>query len=313
MSTKEKPQKPLDILPREDCETHGCPGPNEECRRSFGGEYECQCAPGLERDARSGRCVVPGSCDPTAAVPCDVRKNEKCLLHSSGRYHTCQCGAADRRHPATDVCLRNECLAGEHDCHPSARCIDTDDSFLCVCPAGFLDRSPEPARRPGRVCVAERNECRDGGHNCSPDAICTDTPEAFVCRCRPGFVDYSPNPQLAPGLVCRKLIDECARPELNTCHPNAQCIDTADSYKCVCKPGFSDLDELRNPGRSCEKLQHNEVCGGGQHTCDRNARCIPQGTNDYTCACPSGFKDKSPNPQQPGRVCIPRKHTTVLQ
>ncbi|CAD5215432.1 unnamed protein product [Bursaphelenchus okinawaensis] len=306
LSTKEKPQKPLEILPSTDCQSNGCFGENEECRKSFGGQYECECGLGFERDPHSDKCVVPGSCDPMSPIPCDVRKNEKCLLHSSGRYHTCQCSSTDKRHPVTDICLRNECLIGEHDCDLNARCIDTDDSYLCSCPSGFMDKSIDPVRRPGRHCVAERNECLEGTHNCSPDAICTDTSESFVCRCKPGFIDYSPNPHIAPGLVCRKLINECSRPELNTCHPNAQCIDTADSYKCRCKAGFVDLDELRNPGRNCERVHHNEVCSSGRHTCDKNARCFAQGDDDFTCSCPAGFKDKSPDPvRQPGRVCIP--------
>lgn len=307
LSTKEKPQKPIEILPQYDCHVLGCNGENEECRRNFGGHYECQCGPGFERDPHNDKCIVPGSCDPTQPIPCDLRKNEKCLLHSSGRYHTCQCSSTDKRHPVTDICLRNECLSGEHDCDTNAKCIDTDDSYLCTCPSGFLDKSPDPARRPGRRCVAEHNECLEGTHNCSPDAICTDTPESFVCRCKHGYIDYSPNPHIAPGMVCRKLINECSQPSLNTCHHNADCIDTADSYKCVCKVGFVDLDEFRNPGRNCQKVQQNEMCAAGHHNCDRNARCIAQGNNQFTCACPAGFKDKSPDVNNPGRVCIPCK------
>lgn len=199
-------------------------------------------------------------------------------------------------------------MSGDHDCDPAAKCIDTDDSFICVCPNGYLDNSPDPIKRPGRFCVGERNECVEGTHQCSPDALCTDTPEGYVCRCKAGFIDFSPNPQNTPGLVCKKEINECEQANLNTCHPDAICIDTAESYKCICKAGFDDLDEFRNPGRQCKKIQRNELCNIGMHDCDKNARCVQEGENNYKCICPGGYKDKSPDPERhPGRVCIPSK------
>lgn len=60
--------------------------------------------------------------------------------------------------------MKNECLTGEHDCDRSARCIDTDESYICACQSGFIDHSPNPSERPGRVCVALQNECLDGSN-----------------------------------------------------------------------------------------------------------------------------------------------------
>lgn len=35
--------------------------------------------------------------------------------------------------------MRNECLnKRDNDCDPAAKCIDTDESYLCVCPLGYL-------------------------------------------------------------------------------------------------------------------------------------------------------------------------------
>ncbi|VDM82802.1 unnamed protein product [Strongylus vulgaris] len=62
------------------------------------------------------------------------------------------------------ISVKNECLTGENDCDRSARCIDTDDGYLCACPSGFIDRSADPVSKPGRLCVAEQNECLDGTH-----------------------------------------------------------------------------------------------------------------------------------------------------
>lgn len=155
---------------------------NEECVSESNGQSQCQCSSGFERNRYSNTCVLPGSCDLKSPTPCDLRKNERCLLHPSGRYHTCQCASTAKRHPVTDICLKNECIDGSHDCGINSKCIDTDEGYLCVCPTGFLDQSTDLIHRPGRVCVAEQNECLDGGHNCSPDSICTDLTIGFTCQ-----------------------------------------------------------------------------------------------------------------------------------
>jgi hypothetical protein len=165
----------------------------------------------------------------------------------------------------------DECASGKHDCDKSARCTDTDDSFICACLNGFLDHSRDQSNKPGRVCIAgesissteprktlspsvsEQNECTSNTHNCSANALCTDTPDSYLCRCKPGFVDFSPNPSRFGGVICQEVVNECSNPSLNTCHKDALCIDTTESYKCVCKAGFVDMDELRNPGRNCQK------------------------------------------------------------
>ncbi|KAK5980917.1 hypothetical protein GCK32_013403, partial [Trichostrongylus colubriformis] len=77
--------------------------------------------------------------------------------------------------------------------------------------------------------------------------------------------------------------------------------DTRDAYKCQCKEGYVDHDELRNPGRDCRKA--NQICESGRHDCDKNAQCIERGTNDYECVCKAGFLDRSPLPHRTGREC----------
>jgi len=119
-------------------------------------------------------------------------------------------------------------------------------------------------------------------------------------------VDHSPNIHSEPGKVCIREVNECENPKSNDCHPDAICVDTTESYKCICKPGFIDLDQLRNPGRQCQKSQENDMCSGGKHDCDRNAKCFHKGDKEFSCVCPPGFKDKSPDLiGKPGRVCIP--------
>ncbi|KAJ1374162.1 hypothetical protein KIN20_036788 [Parelaphostrongylus tenuis] len=123
-------------------------------------------------------------------------------------------------------------------------------------------------------------------------------------RCKEGFVDVSPNIQVFAGLECRALVDECASKTTNNCHEHAICIDTRDAYKCQCKEGYVDHDELRNPGRDCRKK--NQICDSGRHDCDVNAQCIERGANDYECVCKAGYLDRSPLPHRTGRKCLER-------
>ncbi|EPB77461.1 von Willebrand factor type A domain protein [Ancylostoma ceylanicum] len=157
--------KEIHIFPQHDADCHNggqrC-GQNEYCASDKAGHWFCECLAGFERSQSTGQCSYPGSCLPDKPNSCDIRKREKCLPH--GAFYTCQCDKNERRHPVTGICLKNECLTGEHDCDRSARCIDTDDGYLCACPSGFIDRSPDPVARPGRLCVAEQNECLDGTH-----------------------------------------------------------------------------------------------------------------------------------------------------
>lgn len=300
------PTKEVRILPQHDANCHNggrrC-GENEYCTSDRSNHWYCECMTGFERNHVNGQCSYPGSCLPNHRDSCDLRKREKCLPH--GQFFTCQCDRFERRHPVSGICLMNECELKTHDCDRSARCIDTDDGYLCACPSGFIDRSTDPVAKPGRLCVAEQNECLDGANRCSPNALCTDTESGYVCRCKSGFVDYSPNPQSFPGLVCKELVNECSSSRLNNCDQNAICVDTIEAYSCICKAGYVDMDEFRNPGRHCQKAKTNDRCSAGDNDCDRNARCIQTGDDDYSCMCSAGFKDKSPTSSRPGRVCIP--------
>lgn len=98
--------------------------------------------------------------------------------------------------------------------------------------------------------------------------------------------------------------------------------DTRDSYKCQCKEGFVDRDELRNPGRDCRKRESihfcmtaetssdpivavNQMCSVGRNDCSPNAKCIERGANGYECVCSADFIDRSPDASRPGLSYYP--------
>ncbi|KIH52482.1 hypothetical protein ANCDUO_17417, partial [Ancylostoma duodenale] len=47
-------------------------------------------------------------------------------------------------------------------------------------------------------------------------------------------------------------------------------------------------------------------CETKQHDCDPRAMCRDEAVG-YSCHCPFGFADISPNSTRPGRVCIQRE------
>ena len=63
-------------------------------------------------------------------------------------------------------------------------------------------------------------------------------------------------------LRCSVEIDECAE-DLDNCHVNANCINTAGSYQCRCKSGF------RGNGRVCTGQPHT-----GRHPLSNSSQTI---------------------------------------
>ncbi len=68
-------------------------------------------------------------------------------------------------------------------------------------------------------------------------------------------------------------IDECADSTLNNCDINAICTDTADSYECTCKEGYTGDGETCTEDTSC-----NPACGDNSHC------------NSGSCECDSGYE-----------------------
>lgn len=72
----------------------------------------------------------------------------------------------------------DECKVRPDVCK-GGRCINTDGSFRCECPAGYiLDHS-------GLQCV-DADECAQDPRICG-NGTCTNTPGGYECRCNYGF------------------------------------------------------------------------------------------------------------------------------
>lgn len=72
----------------------------------------------------------------------------------------------------------------------------------------------------------------------------------YQCKCNQGFKDISPG---EPGRLCQQMVNECSRPDLNSCDKNARCEDLENGYKCECNPNFLDVSPSPTlPGRACK-------------------------------------------------------------
>ncbi|XP_012507879.1 PREDICTED: latent-transforming growth factor beta-binding protein 1 [Propithecus coquereli] len=174
----------------------------------------------------------------------------------------------------------DECTQVQHLCS-QGRCENTEGSFLCICPAGFM------ASEEGTSCI-DVDECL------RPDVCgeghCINTEGAFRCEyCDSGY-------RMTRGGRCED-IDECLTP--TTC-PDEQCVNSPGSYQCVpCTEGFRgwngqclDVDECLEPN----------VCTNG--TCSNLE-------GSYMCSCHKGY---NPTPDhkhckdidecQQGNLCI---------
>ena len=106
-------------------------------------------------------------------------------------------------------------------------------------------------------------------------------------------------------LRCSVEIDECAE-DLDNCHVNANCINTAGSYQCRCKSGFrgngrvctgqphtgrhplsNSSQTIQLPFVFCTAIEDINECAR-KNRCHPNADCIdlPKG---YRCECRDGY------------------------
>lgn len=254
---------------------HFCTQSNSICVNTFG-SYKCDCAQGYYKSSQDeisavfqcnpiNECLNASTCHPNATC------------HYSGPgSHQCQCqeGFTGNGTHCSPIC--------EAGCENGGQCVGPNQ---CACPYGFQ----------GPLCQDDIDECsmEPSVHKCSSDSTCVNKPGWHYCECKPGFKAYQ-DPALDGQTIC---IDEneCDL-GTHTCHPTAQCWNTAGSFQCYC--GYNNdqicstecmVKGVSHPDGSqwydgCKECRcQNGVasCDTVQHSCSNcstisNIDCCPQ-------------------------------------
>lgn len=152
----------------------------------------------------------------------------------------------------------NECDFMTNPCD-GGECINTDGSYRCECPAGYVLDST------GKKCVDE-NECKINVNICG-NGTCTNLQGGFECICADGF---APGPTqvnqtvfynhlrwnshtklsihifFSPKKVCED-VNECLEMS-NQCA--FRCHNVPGSFRCICPYGYA----LAPDGRHCQGI-----------------------------------------------------------
>jgi len=175
------------------------------------------------------------------------------------------------------------CTDDNGGCSPLVECGVVAGRVQCgECPAGTTDVEED-----GTQCI-DIDECELGTHDCdiNPRATCINVLSSYRCRCPEGTGDPT-----TEGRNCvvggGGPVDECEL-GLDDCDPDpqAQCIDEANGFSCVCPAGYADAS---TNGTNCEDVDECEL---GTHDCDTDPVAQCENTEGgYTCTCPAGFED----------------------
>uniref|UniRef100_F6ZCP2 Fibrillin 1 n=1 Tax=Ornithorhynchus anatinus TaxID=9258 RepID=F6ZCP2_ORNAN len=149
----------------------------------------------------------------------------------------------------------------EPDMCKYGQCINTDGSYRCECPFGYILQGVE--------CV-DTDECAVG--NPCGNGTCRNVIGGFECICEDGF-------EPGPMMTCED-INECAQNPLLCAF---RCVNTRGSYECKCPVGYV----LREDRRMCK--DENE-CEEGKHDCAEKQMDCKNLIGTYMCICGPGYQ-----------------------
>ncbi|KAM7020722.1 latent-transforming growth factor beta-binding protein 4-like, partial [Acridotheres tristis] len=267
--------------------------PHGRCLNTAG-SFRCECHRGYRATAGATSCHDVNEC----------LEGDFCFPHgecvnTAGSFR-CVCadgyaGSADGS-TCTDV---DECQLGAvyvDECQLGAvcaggRCLNTDGSFQCQCPAGFrTDDSKAECR--------DVDECQEYGAGLCGAQRCENIPGSYRCvaECQPGF-------RAGDSGDCLD-VDECQEYGAGLCGAQ-RCENIPGSYRCVpeCQPGFRagdsgdclDVDECSNgtlcgPHATCHNLPGSFqcACDPGYETARNGHHCVGMATKPGDTATSPG-------------------------
>ena len=129
----------------------------------------------------------------------------------------------------------NECSSGPNPCPNGAVCVDTYGSYNCSCPAesGFPQTL---AGQDAKVALCPRGQYGLTTRPCNSDA----TWGTYTVSCQYCPIGYTSNPNSAKLSDCFFVGFACTS---NPCQSNPLtfCVDTIESYDCICFAGYDEV------------------------------------------------------------------------
>merc|ERR1712113_294387 len=164
---------------------------------------------------------------------------------------------------ANDACEDiDECAVGTSateivDCGVGT-CLNTDGSYTCDCPAGYVLSDN------GLTCVDE-DECTVGSDTCD-SYKCINTEGSFICDCADPEICPAGTSETAAACVDDAIcdscqcnvgyeyddggvcvdIDECALDVDGLLCVNGDCVNTSGDYQCTCHAGFEEAADFKS-------------------------------------------------------------------
>ncbi|XP_070543673.1 LOW QUALITY PROTEIN: fibrillin-2-like [Ptychodera flava] len=255
------------------------------------GSYRCDCPPGyrlayitdMRRYAQvpmfdtfeEGQCTDPRVGVSTKAQCCCSEGKawgtddqcEVCPDPAENEFNTL-CPDGFGIAPGTDPDVMddiNECKLFLDRCG-TGYCINTDGSYRCECPMGYVLDDTEQNCIDDDECAAGTNPCGNG--------VCNNVDGGYECECDAGYDNGMDN-------TC-KDIDECA---LIGSECAFRCENTDGSYTCACPRGYTVLAD----GKHCGDL---DECAADLDDCPYICKNL---IGSYMCLCPEGLEPLESN------------------
>ncbi|XP_053374787.1 fibrillin-2-like [Mercenaria mercenaria] len=235
---------------------------SNSCNNTVGG-YVCQCPVGffLQNDKVTCKECNKGSYGPncTFLCTCVSSNTETC----DGKTGNCSCKQGwEGKNCNQDI---DEC-SHSPGCSVNSYCVNYNGSYECKCKPGYIKSSDGKCEVCGNRHYGDNcdEECK-----CDPSSTDSCNHVTGICTCKKGW----------KGNFCSKDIDECEE-SVDVCGKvaNSTCYNTAGSYACTCKHGFSKQEH------DCIDV---DECLLGYHDCKQ--QCVNT-EGSYMCRCGKGYK-----------------------
>ena len=144
----------------------------------------------------------------------------------------------------------------------------------------------------------------DENANCTESTPTRENATTYACKCKPGF---SGN-----GISCSSVrVDHCLRDPCDSIS-NSRCINTLQSFRCICNPGFTEgytrvYKGLEDHGLVCIDSKHCRNCGV-------NADCTKVEDRGWWifCKCKPGYRPAHYTSRTNGQTYGISPHSTGL-